>query len=168
MPPQTTLLPYRASRLAAAPTRPPLAAPPLGSPSLAPATRPRAAFPAQALPRVAAAPARQVAQTPPGRGVWIDRTAWLATVDGRPLDLTYLEFEVLDFFVRHPGTAHSRQGLLTSVWGHRADDESAPDLRTVDVLVTRLRRKLGPDNRYRIETIRRVGYRYRPLDADAS
>jgi DNA-binding response OmpR family regulator len=100
--------------------------------------------------------------------VWIDRTSWLATVDGRSLDLTYLEFEVLDFFVHNPGTAHSRQALLSSVWGHRADDASAPDLRTVDVLVTRLRRKLGPDHRYRIETIRRVGYRYRPLEDDSA
>ncbi|WP_242418851.1 helix-turn-helix domain-containing protein, partial [Frankia sp. CpI1-P] len=43
------------------------------------------------------------------------------------------------------------------------DDATSPDVRTVDVLVTRLRRKLGPEHRYRIETVRRVGYRYRPI-----
>ncbi|MCM3924720.1 winged helix-turn-helix domain-containing protein [Frankia sp. AiPs1] len=158
MPPQTTALPYR-PRLVTTPPRTPVGTA---------ATLPRQPAPVPAHARATALPARPdhrpTAQTPPRSGVWIDRTAWLATVDGRALQLTYLEFEVLDFFVHHPGQAHSRQALLSSVWGHQADDATSPDVRTVDVLVTRLRRKLGPEHRYRIETVRRVGYRYRPLD----
>ncbi|WP_041938616.1 MULTISPECIES: winged helix-turn-helix domain-containing protein [Frankia] len=158
MPPQTTTLPYR-PRLVTTPPRTPVGTA---------ATLPRQPAPAPVHVRASAAPARPdhhaPVQAPPRSGVWIDRTAWLATVDGRALQLTYLEFEVLDFFVHHPGQAHSRQALLSSVWGHQADDETSPDVRTVDVLVTRLRRKLGPEHRYRIETVRRVGYRYRPLD----
>lgn len=161
MTPQTTTLPYRAPRLAAVPSR-------------LPSTAGAAVLPRHQLPpqpgqaRIAPRPARSLPPaTPPQRGVWTDRTAWLATVDGRTLQLTYLEFEVLDFFVHNPGMAHSRESLLTSVWGRRPSDTSAPDVRTVDVLVTRLRRKLGPEHRFRIETIRRVGYRYRPADADA-
>ncbi|MCK9921662.1 winged helix-turn-helix domain-containing protein [Frankia sp. AgPm24] len=186
MPAQSTTLPYRAPRLTtAAPPRPadttttvhrqPVSRMAVQSRTaggvgagvgagVAPARAPQALRPTQALRSVP--PIRPVPQlpAPPRQGVWTDRGAWLATVDGRVLSLTYLEFEVLDFFLRHPGTAHSRQALLASVWGHRPDDQSAPDARTVDVLVTRLRRKLGPEHRYRIETVRRVGYRYRPID----
>ncbi len=99
----------------------------------------------------------------PERGVWIDRPTWSAFVDGQLLDLTYLEFELLDFLVRHPALVHSRTALLRSVWGYNLDDDPRAAGRTVDVHITRLRRKLGPDHRDRIETIRRVGYRYRPV-----
>jgi DNA-binding response OmpR family regulator len=99
-------------------------------------------------------------------GLAIDRAAWSAWLDGEPLDLTYLEFEVLDFLVRHPGRVYSRGALLHQVWGHTLADDPGPSGRTVDVLVTRLRRKLGPQHRGRIETVRRVGYRYRPDAAD--
>ncbi|ADP85054.1 winged helix-turn-helix domain-containing protein [Pseudofrankia inefficax] len=99
-------------------------------------------------------------------GLAVDRSAWAAWLDGELLNLTYLEFEVLDFLVRHPGRVYSRAALLRHVWGHRVDDDPGQAGRTVDVLVTRLRRKLGPDNRSRIETVRRVGYRYRPAAVD--
>lgn len=99
------------------------------------------------------------------RGLTVDRPAWSAWLDGRLLDLTYLEFEVLDFLVRHPGRVYSRADLLRQVWGQRVDDDPGPGGRTVDVLVTRLRRKLGPEHRDLIETVRRVGYRYRPAGA---
>lgn len=141
MPPHTTTLPPRAAHIAPAQSRPPL-----------PAT-------------TAAARLAEIENnhaTPPARGVWVDRASWLATVDGLALELTYLEFEVLDFFVHNPGRAYSREALLYSVWGRQADGAGPRDVRTVDVLVTRLRRKLGPEHRERIETIRRVGYRYRP------
>ncbi|WP_131769252.1 winged helix-turn-helix domain-containing protein [Candidatus Protofrankia californiensis] len=99
----------------------------------------------------------------PEHGVWIDRPTWSAFVDGQLLDLTYLEFELLDFLVRHPALVHSRTALLRSVWGYNLDDDPRAAGRTVDVHITRLRRKLGPDHRDRIETIRRVGYRYSPV-----
>jgi hypothetical protein len=109
-----------------------------------------------------------LAPSPAGRaGLLVDRSAWAAWLDGELLDLTYLEFEVLDFLVRHPGRVYSRAALLRQVWGHRIDDDPGQAGRTVDVLVTRLRRKLGPEHRSRIETVRRVGYRYRPAPADA-
>jgi DNA-binding response OmpR family regulator len=105
---------------------------------------------------------------PLGRhGLTVDRSAWAAWLDGELLDLTYLEFEVLDFLVRHPGRVYSRAALLRHVWGHHVEDDPGQAGRTVDVLVTRLRRKLGPEHRFRIETVRRVGYRYRPAPADA-
>ncbi|CAO5160945.1 Response regulator with CheY-like receiver domain and winged-helix DNA-binding domain [Frankia sp. AiPs1] len=182
MPPQSTALPHRTPRLATSvPPRPADAATTLhrqpvsrlpiqsriGVAPSRPAQPARITQPTRtAQPIRTTQPIRTVqpVPTPPRRGLWTDRSAWLATVDGRALALTYLEFEVLDFFVHHPGTAHSRQALLSSVWGHRPDDQTAPDPRTVDVLVTRLRRKLGPEYRFRIETVRRVGYRYRPLE----
>ncbi len=98
----------------------------------------------------------------PERGVWVDRPTWSASVDGQALDLTYLEFELLDFLVRHPALVHSRSALLRAVWGYDIGEDSRAAGRTVDVHITRLRRKLGPEHRDRIETIRRVGYRYRP------
>ncbi|KLL10508.1 winged helix-turn-helix domain-containing protein [Protofrankia coriariae] len=123
----------------------PTVQPPAGSPIIAPAGAPTTT------------PQR------PERGVWIDRPTWSAFVDGKLLDLTYLEFELLDFLVRHPALVHSRTALLRSVWGYNLDDDPRAAGRTVDVHITRLRRKLGPEHRDRIETIRRVGYRYRPV-----
>jgi hypothetical protein len=99
-------------------------------------------------------------------GLVVDRAAWAAWLDGELLDLTYLEFQVLDFLVRHPGRVYSRAALLRHVWGHQVDEDPGQAGRTVDVLVTRLRRKLGAENRSRIETVRRVGYRYRPAPND--
>jgi DNA-binding response OmpR family regulator len=101
---------------------------------------------------------------PPARpltGLWIDRDIRAAAADGRPLDLTYLEFELLAHLASHPFRVHTRSGLLREVWGYGGD--TATGGRTVDVHITRLRRKLGPAHRPAIETVRRVGYRYRPL-----
>jgi hypothetical protein len=95
--------------------------------------------------------------------IWIDRETWTATIDGQHLELTFLEFELLDFLTRHPGVVHSRTRLLESVWGYDLAGQTVAAGRTVDVHVTRLRRKLGLGYRDRIETIRRVGYRYRPM-----
>jgi len=93
----------------------------------------------------------------------VDRVAWQVRVDGRPIEVTYLEFQILDFFVRHPGRAFTRRTLLREVWRHDPDLPNAPTPRTVDVMITRLRRKLGAPHRDHIETVRRVGYRYQPL-----
>lgn len=83
------------------------------------------------------------------------RTAW---VEGRRLDLTYLEFELLAHLVAHPHRVHTRDQLVTTVWGYG----HVGDGRTVDVHVARLRRKLGAEHRKTIVTVRRVGYKYVP------
>ncbi|MFD9375562.1 winged helix-turn-helix domain-containing protein [Streptomyces sp. NPDC059999] len=88
----------------------------------------------------------------------IDRARRLVEVDGRELDLTYLEFDLLTHLVTHPHTVHTRDALLSGIWGYGR----IGDGRTVDVHIARLRGKLGPAHRDRISTVRRVGYRYVP------
>ncbi|GAA4958206.1 hypothetical protein GCM10023238_26210 [Streptomyces heliomycini] len=80
-----------------------------------------------------------------------------AHVDGRRLDLTYLEFELLAHLVAHRAGAH-RDHLVGTVWGYG----HVGDGRTVDVHIARLRRKLGAGHRDTIRTVRRVGYTYVP------
>ncbi|EFE73995.1 putative transcriptional regulator [Streptomyces sp. HCCB10043] len=90
--------------------------------------------------------------------VRIDATRRTASVDGVALDLTYLEFELLAHLVAHPHRVHTRDQLVTTVWGYG----HVGDGRTVDVHVARLRRKLGAEYRRSIQTVRRVGYKYTP------
>ncbi len=90
--------------------------------------------------------------------VRIDSVQRLAEVDGRQLELTYLEFELLAHLVAHPHRVHTRDQLVTTVWGYG----HVGDGRTVDVHVARLRRKLGAKHRGAIQTVRRVGYKYTP------
>jgi hypothetical protein len=90
--------------------------------------------------------------------VRIDPAVRVAEVDGRVLDLTYLEFELLAHLVAHPHRVHTRDQLVTTVWGYG----HVGDGRTVDVHVARLRRKLGAEHRHAIQTVRRVGYKYAP------
>ncbi|MFG2885085.1 winged helix-turn-helix domain-containing protein [Streptomyces sp. NPDC048297] len=90
--------------------------------------------------------------------VRIDPVQRAASVDGRELDLTYLEFELLAHLVAHPHRVHTRDQLVTTVWGYG----HVGDGRTVDVHVARLRRKLGARHRQTIQTVRRVGYKYTP------
>ena len=79
-----------------------------------------------------------------------------AAVDGRPLDLTYMEYELLKFLVSHPGKVFSRETLLSRVWGY----DYFGGARTVDVHVRRLRSKLGEEYANLIQTIRSVGYSF--------
>ncbi|MER5981754.1 winged helix-turn-helix domain-containing protein [Streptomyces sp. NPDC001787] len=90
--------------------------------------------------------------------VRIDSVRRTASVDGSTLDLTYLEFELLAHLVAHPHRVHTRDQLVTTVWGYG----HVGDGRTVDVHVARLRRKLGAEHRRSIQTVRRVGYKYAP------
>ncbi|WP_320773754.1 winged helix-turn-helix domain-containing protein [Streptomyces sp. CRN 30] len=90
--------------------------------------------------------------------VRVDTVQRTAEVDGRPLDLTYLEFELLAHLVAHPNRVHTRDQLVTTVWGYG----HVGDGRTVDVHIARLRRKLGAEHRKAIQTVRRVGYKYTP------
>jgi DNA-binding response OmpR family regulator len=95
---------------------------------------------------------------PDGSPVRIDTVRRTAEVDGRELDLTYLEFELLAHLVAHPHRVHTRDQLVTTVWGYG----HVGDGRTVDVHIARLRRKLGAEHRGAIQTVRRVGYKYTP------
>src|SRR5262249_17260915 len=92
-------------------------------------------------------------------GLHIDAARRTVEVDGRPVQLTYVEFELLRTLARRPGRVFSRQSLLEGLWG--GSDYREP--RTIDVHVRHLREKLEPDSgdpRY-ILTVRGVGYRFR-------
>ncbi len=79
-----------------------------------------------------------------------------AAVGGRPIDLAYMEYELLKFFVTHAMKVYSREQLLSRVWGY----EYYGGARTVDVHVRRLRAKLGEEHPGLIKTVRSVGYRF--------
>jgi two-component system, OmpR family, alkaline phosphatase synthesis response regulator PhoP len=79
-----------------------------------------------------------------------------AAIEGRPLDLTYMEYELLKFLASHPGKVFTRETLLSRVWGY----EYYGGARTVDVHVRRLRAKLGEEHAGLIQTVRSVGYRF--------
>lgn len=96
-------------------------------------------------------------------GLEIDPETYRVAVDGRPLDLTYTEFELLRALVSAPGRVWTRASLLNDVWGYT----HAGGTRTVDVHVRRLRAKLGPDLAACIQTVRKVGYKFVPRTAGA-
>jgi DNA-binding response OmpR family regulator len=90
----------------------------------------------------------------------LDVETYRVTAGGRPLDLTFKEFELLRFLSSHPGRVFTRPSLLREVWGY----DFYGGTRTVDVHVRRLRAKLGPEHEHLIETVRSVGYRAADLD----
>jgi len=83
-----------------------------------------------------------------------------AMVDGRALDLTYMEYELLRYLTAQPGKVFSREILLSEVWGY----DYYGGARTVDVHVRRLRSKLGEEHANLIATVRSVGYRLGTAD----
>ncbi|MFF2651899.1 winged helix-turn-helix domain-containing protein [Streptomyces sp. NPDC058045] len=143
LPPGSTLLPAPPHTLPVLPGDPPM----VGYLVLVPADPHRPAVP----PEAGGAPHGD-------RLVRVDTARRTATVDGRQLDLTYLEFELLAHLVAHPHQVHSRDHLVGTVWGYG----HVGDGRTVDVHIARLRRKLGAAHRDLIRTVRRVGYKYSP------
>ena len=92
-------------------------------------------------------------------GLEIDEGRRLVRVDGAPVDLTALEFNLLALLAREPGIVTPRQVLLDELWG----PEFVGDDHLVDVHIANLRRKLGdePANPRFVETVRGVGYRLR-------
>jgi DNA-binding response OmpR family regulator len=78
-----------------------------------------------------------------------------AAVAGHPLDLTYMEYQLLRFLITHRGRVFTREALLSRVWGY----EYYGGARTVDVHIRRLRAKLGDQHAHLIHTVRSVGYR---------
>ena len=79
-----------------------------------------------------------------------------ATIANRPVDLTYMEYELLRFLVENMNRVWSREQLLSRVWGYDYFGGS----RTVDVHIRRLRAKLGEERASWITTVRSVGYRF--------
>jgi len=88
----------------------------------------------------------------------IDESTYSARIDGRVLDLTYKEFELIKHLAQHPGRVFTRAQLLQEVWGY----DYFGGTRTVDVHVRRLRAKLGLEYEVLIGTVRNVGYRFVP------
>ncbi len=90
-------------------------------------------------------------------GLLIDEASYTAKINGRTLDLTFKEFELLRHLNDNPGRVFSREQLLSEVWGY----DYFGGTRTVDVHVRRLRAKLG-EHESLIGTVRNVGYRLNP------
>ncbi|MET9451412.1 winged helix-turn-helix domain-containing protein [Streptomyces cinerochromogenes] len=153
LPPGATWLPAPQHTLPALPGRPPM----VGYLVLVPADQRPPFLPAAAWEQPE--PDADAGPDPdPDPLVRIDTVRRTASVDGRELDLTYLEFELLAHLVAHPHRVHTRDQLVSTVWGYG----HVGDGRTVDVHVARLRRKLGAEHRQTIQTVRRVGYKYAP------
>ena len=85
----------------------------------------------------------------------LDVDTYRVSVQGRALDLTFKEFELLRFLAERPGRVFTRPALMREVWGY----DFYGGTRTVDVHIRRLRAKLGPAYEGLIETVRGVGYR---------
>jgi two-component system phosphate regulon response regulator PhoB len=95
------------------------------------------------------------------RGVSVDSAAHRVTLEGKALQLTQKEFELLSLFIRRPEKVFTRNQLLSLVWGYENDVNS----RTVDVHVATLRRKLGDKGRH-IRTLPKIGYLWDPKTGD--
>ena len=96
--------------------------------------------------------------------VTVDDATYTAKLGGRPLDLTFKEFELLKYLAQHPGRVFTREQLLQEVWGY----DYFGGTRTVDVHVRRLRAKLGTEHEALIGTVRNVGYKLDQQVADAT
>lgn len=105
----------------------------------------------------------QGTETISASGIVIDETTYTARVHGKPMDLTFKEFELLRFLAQHPGRVFSREQLLSEVWGY----DYFGGTRTVDVHVRRLRAKLG-DLEQLIGTVRNRGYVFNTNREDIS
>lgn len=88
-------------------------------------------------------------------GIVIDKAAHLATVDGKPMELSFKEFELLTYFLENQGIALSREKILNSVWNY----DYFGDARTIDTHVKKLRSKMGDKGEY-IKTVWGMGYKF--------
>ena len=87
-------------------------------------------------------------------GIVYDKKSRSVTVDGNPIYLTKTELQLLEFFLEHPEQLFSREELLEKIWGHDHNETT----RTVDVYISRLRKKLGDKGKY-LKTLPRLGYK---------
>ena len=88
-------------------------------------------------------------------GIVVDKVAHQVTIDGKPVDLSYKEFELLSYFIDNQGIALSREKILNNVWNY----DYFGDARTIDTHVKKLRSKLGDKGEY-IKTIWGIGYKF--------
>ena len=88
-------------------------------------------------------------------GITIDKAARQVWIDGSPIDLSYKEFELLNYFIDNQGMALSRENILNHVWNY----DYFGDARTIDTHVKKLRSKLGGKGDY-IKTIWGMGYKF--------
>ena len=88
-------------------------------------------------------------------GIVIDKAAHIATVDGKAMDLSFKEFELLSYFLENQGIALSREKILNSVWNY----DYFGDARTIDTHVKKLRSKMGDKGEY-IKTVWGMGYKF--------
>ncbi|HIW21520.1 MAG TPA: response regulator transcription factor [Candidatus Dorea intestinavium] len=88
-------------------------------------------------------------------GIMIDKTAHEVTIDGKNIELSYKEFELLSYFVENEGIALSREKILNGVWNY----DYFGDARTIDTHVKKLRSKLGDKGSF-IKTIWGMGYKF--------
>lgn len=88
-------------------------------------------------------------------GITIDKAAHIVKIDGKPVDLSFKEFELLAYFVENQGIALSREKILNNVWNY----DYFGDARTIDTHVKKLRSKLGDKGEY-IRTIWGMGYKF--------
>lgn len=103
-----------------------------------------------------------------GQGLLLDHARRRVWIDGREVQFTFQEFELLAFLAAHPAIVFTRAELVERVWHRTLGQDGRPlprDSRTVDVHVSRLRRKLGPCYGACLVTEYRVGYQYRPRPA---
>ena len=88
-------------------------------------------------------------------GIVIDKAAHQVKIDGKEIELSFKEFELLSYFVENQGIALSREKILNNVW----DYDYFGDARTIDTHVKKLRSKLGEKGNY-IKTIWGMGYKF--------
>ncbi len=88
-------------------------------------------------------------------GIKIDKSAHIVTVDGENIELSFKEFELLEYFITNQGVALSREKILNNVWNY----DYFGDARTIDTHVKKLRSKLGDCGDY-IKTIWGMGYKF--------
>ena len=90
------------------------------------------------------------------RDMVINLASYEVSVKGRPVELTYKEYELLKFLSMNPGRVYTRENLLNRVWGF----DFYGGTRTVDVHIRRIRSKIGDQHESLIQTVRNVGYRF--------
>ncbi len=88
-------------------------------------------------------------------GIVLDKSAHQVTIDGKPVELSYKEFELLNYFMENAGIALSRERILDAVWNY----DYFGDARTIDTHVKKLRSKMGEKGDY-IKTIWGMGYKF--------
>lgn len=87
-------------------------------------------------------------------GIQVNKSAHMVTIDGKPIELSYKEFELLSYFVENQGIALSREKILNNVWNY----DYFGDARTIDTHVKKLRSKMGEKGDL-IKTIWGMGYK---------